>query len=252
VPDAAPSNTSYSARPGGPPAPPSSARQATQLPARQPVDKPAAHSAPSQQPTNPTIYLTKPTLAHLSAAITTALSTLNKPNPKSVTLILDAPDLLQATADLSPSSATANHSETVTPAALLSTVQALRSHTHNTLVTLAADLPLVAAGPAALAHFTTGSSSSDAPLTPIHHAPLDTAHAALVTGMAHMADTIVSLRLLDTGVAGDVSGVLRAVGGADEEPARWEREVLYRVLGDGGVRVFERGAVVGGGRGDDV
>ena len=39
-------------------------------------------------------------------------------------------------------------------------------------------------------------------------------HAAFVTGLAHYASSILSVRLLDTGFAGDVSGVLRvSVGG---------------------------------------
>lgn len=59
----------------------------------------------------------------------------------------------------------------------------------------------------------------------------------------------MSLRLLDSGVARDVSGVLRiTVGGQaevqeDGDGLKWDdREVLYFVGGDGGVRVFERGS----------
>lgn len=57
------------------------------------------------------------------------------------------------------------------------------------------------------------------------------------------------MRGLDTGVARDVSGVLRICRGAgagdeaDEgEGEVEERECLYFVGADGGVRVFERGA----------
>ena len=54
----------------------------------------------------------------------------------------------------------------------------------------------------------------------------------------------MGLRLLDTGAAKDVSGVLRVTRGPDEGEG-WgevdEREVLYFVGGDEGVRVFERG-----------
>ena len=66
-------------------------------------------------------------------------------------------------------------------------------------------------------------------------------------GMAHQARFVTSMRELDTGVAKDVSGVLRITRG----PGEWgnnhgeeveEREFLYFVGGDGGVRVFERGA----------
>ena len=55
----------------------------------------------------------------------------------------------------------------------------------------------------------------------------------------------MSVRELDTGVAKDVSGVLRVSKGAGEsadEGAVEERECLYFVGSDGGVKVFERGA----------
>lgn len=53
---------------------------------------------------------------------------------------------------------------------------------------------------------------------------------------------MLGVRGLDTGAARDVSGVLRVArgpgeGGEDIE----EREVLFFVGGDGGVRVFEKG-----------
>jgi len=58
----------------------------------------------------------------------------------------------------------------------------------------------------------------------------------------------MGLRLLDTGTARDVSGVIRITIGdqaaEDEQDIRRrieERELLYFVGGDGGVRVFERG-----------
>lgn len=55
----------------------------------------------------------------------------------------------------------------------------------------------------------------------------------------------MSLRGLDTGFARDVSGVLRISRGA-AEPGNGaeleERECLYHVAQDGGVKVFDRGA----------
>lgn len=57
----------------------------------------------------------------------------------------------------------------------------------------------------------------------------------------------MSLRLLDSGTARDVSGVLRITAGHQIEEALdiqkriEERELLYFVGGDGGVKVFERG-----------
>lgn len=78
----------------------------------------------------------------------------------------------------------------------------------------------------------------------------------LVVGLGHQARWVVGVRGLDTGVARDVSGVVRCSrGGAwddddddqeDEEErtnktAEKEVEVLYFVQGDGRVNVFERG-----------
>lgn len=75
--------------------------------------------------------------------------------------------------------------------------------------------------------------------------------------MAHMSARILGTRVLDTGVARDVSGVVRITEhrggwgdiGLEEEQEggrrgeeRGGREFLYRVKGDGSVRVFERGA----------
>jgi elongator complex protein 6 len=55
----------------------------------------------------------------------------------------------------------------------------------------------------------------------------------------------MQLRTLDTGAAKDVSGVLRISkgGGFDEvaDGAVEDKEVLYFVQRDGGVRVFGRG-----------
>lgn len=65
-----------------------------------------------------------------------------------------------------------------------------------------------------------------------------------MVSMAHQARLILSVRGLDTGVARDVSGVLRiSKGGAfeEEDGEIEERECLYFVGGDGGVRVSERG-----------
>ena len=51
----------------------------------------------------------------------------------------------------------------------------------------------------------------------------------------------MGLRLLDTGTAKDISGVLRVTRGPQGDDLE-EKELLYFVGGDGGVRVFERGA----------
>jgi elongator complex protein 6 len=88
--------------------------------------------------------------------------------------------------------------------------------------------------------------------------PLETAQYNFLTKVAHMSRRILGTRVLDTGVARDVSGVVRVteqrVGwtdlgfgdedeghrGADESGKG--KEFLYQVKGDGSVKVFERGA----------
>ena len=85
--------------------------------------------------------------------------------------------------------------------------------------------------------------SADAPLLHTRQTPLEINHASLVMSLAHQAYQILGLRELDTGVARDVSGVLRiGKGGDGRDVGVVPRELLYLVAGDGGVRVFERGA----------
>ncbi|KAM3474306.1 hypothetical protein MY5147_004313 [Beauveria neobassiana] len=110
-----------------------------------------------------------------------------------------------------------------------SLIMSLRDNVYSTLVTLAADEPLV--------HMQAAAQTTR----------LEREQAALVLGQAHAADQIVSLRRLDTGAAADVSGVLRVVVGPAATAATYGdgdggEELLYHVAGDGSVRVFERGA----------
>lgn len=85
--------------------------------------------------------------------------------------------------------------------------------------------------------------SADAPLLHARHTPLEINHASLVMSLVHQARLLMGVRELDTGVARDVSGVLRVGrGGGEGAEDVEEKEVLYFVGGDGGVRVFERGA----------
>lgn len=93
--------------------------------------------------------------------------------------------------------------------------------------------------------------AADSPL--IHNAttseaqmatPMETEHAAFAIGLAHRARSVLQLRTLETGAARDVSGVLRINrgGGWDVvEDSLDERELLYHVQRDGGVKVFGRG-----------
>jgi elongator complex protein 6 len=90
--------------------------------------------------------------------------------------------------------------------------------------------------------------SADNPLVSNQRTPLELNHAAALLGTAHEADFIISLRLLDSGTARDVSGVVRITAGKQalgmSEDTRGkveEKELLYFVGGDGGVKVFERG-----------
>lgn len=89
--------------------------------------------------------------------------------------------------------------------------------------------------------------SADYPLVSGQQAPLEANHSLFLLTVAHQADCIMSLRLLDSGTARDVSGVVRITMGGqvdDDENApkrKEEKELLYYVGGDGGVKVFERG-----------
>ncbi|OAA42728.1 hypothetical protein NOR_04859 [Metarhizium rileyi] len=94
-------------------------------------------------------------------------------------------------------------------------------------------------------HATVMAVSADDPLLHAQNTTLEKQHAAFALGLAHEARIVMALRLLDTGTARDVSGVVRVTGGgkADEsEGGNGETEYLYYVGGDGGVKVFERGA----------
>lgn len=94
--------------------------------------------------------------------------------------------------------------------------------------------------------------AADSPL--IHNAstsgnqlstPIETENAAFAIGMAHRARSVMQLRTLETGAARDVSGVLRISRGggwtAEAEDNLGERELLYYIQRDGGLRVFGRG-----------
>jgi len=108
----------------------------------------------------------------------------------------------------------------------------LEQAVHSTILTLSADSPLL--------H--NASAWSQQQVT-----PLETEHTNFVVALCHRARMVIQLRNLDTGVARDVSGVLRTSrGGAWEEQSKdgekWEeKEVLYFIQRDAGVRVFERG-----------
>jgi elongator complex protein 6 len=176
---------------------------------------------------NPGLYtLQSADLSNAKATILTALSHIPTSDRKTL-LVLDNPDILLAT---SPTPA-----RTLTD--LTSLFLTLHTQISHLLIHTQSDTPLLT------------------PSTPLQ--PIEQAQHNLVVKLAHMSRRILSVRVLDTGVARDVSGVLRvtengsSIGGVgldledDRESERKESrggEVLYKVGGDGGVKVFERGA----------
>ncbi|OJD33929.1 uncharacterized protein BKCO1_2600040 [Diplodia corticola] len=259
--DAAPSPVPTAAHPSSP-MPVRSGRTITPrtLPQASPQQPSAAPAAtPTAPPPPPTFRLTSPTLPHLEAVVQKARAHLLSTSPaRRILLVLDAPDLLlAATATSTPTTAT------TTPADFASTLLALRADVHAAVVSVSADAPLVAAAvDAVTAHQHDNSGDKGGPCG--GSTPLEAAQAALVVGLAHGADWVVSLRLLDTGFAADVSGVLRVTrgdnadddgdgeegegsGSGSEERRMEEKEVLYYIGGDGSAKVFERGAGAGNG-----
>uniref|UniRef100_A0A093VHX5 Elongator complex protein 6 n=1 Tax=Talaromyces marneffei PM1 TaxID=1077442 RepID=A0A093VHX5_TALMA len=186
---------------------------------------------------------------HLSGQGTTALNQLENdilsviksfPNPNAtnetgeeeeeddeddILLILDQPDLILAT---TPGIDANDMSEWV---------MGLQQHVLSTIITTSADTPLI--------HNANPYTANDSTAT-----PLEKNHASFVVGLAHRADMVLQLRTLDTGAAKDVSGVLRISRGGGYQPELEgkedeviEKEALYFVQRDGGVRVFGRGEV---------
>lgn len=78
--------------------------------------------------------------------------------------------------------------------------------------------------------------NADSALVSRNACRLEKENAAFVMTLAHQATNVTSLRMLDTGLAKDVSGVLRITGAG----GGWEREVLYHIK-DSSVEVFNRG-----------
>ncbi|KAI7536082.1 hypothetical protein KC331_g11668 [Hortaea werneckii] len=147
-----------------------------------------------------------------------------------IILVLDNPDVLLALGLTSAQD-------------LSTTLLKLRRMVHATIVTCAADTPILAA--AATAASPAGGEGAPT--------PLEAESAAFAVQQGHSAEVVVSARELETGAAKDVSGVLRVTrGGAafareEEEGVEEvkEMEALYLVQRDGNVKVFERGAASG-------
>ncbi|PFH57262.1 hypothetical protein XA68_15305 [Ophiocordyceps unilateralis] len=152
-------------------------------------------------------------LAAVMAGITAALDKDIDVAPRTV-LIIDQIDALVATTGLASQ-------------AVQSALLPLRERVDTTVLTLAADDPLI--------HTQTTR--------------LEREHASLVLSHAHAARTVVALRRLDSGPAPDVSGVIRISSrrrhpfdGQDDVPLPPDAEYLYHVAADWSVTVFERGA----------
>ncbi|KAL0938016.1 uncharacterized protein CTRU02_207747 [Colletotrichum truncatum] len=148
-------------------------------------------------------------LPDIQRELEAAISDVRAADAKTI-LIIDQPDLLLAASG-----------EELTGLALKNVLLDSQEKVHASVITTAADEPLVAA----------------------QATTLEKEHAAFVLGLAHAAETVISLRLLDTGTANDVSGVLRitAGGNSDEQRTVEETELLYFVGSDGSVKVFGRG-----------
>ncbi|KAF1819206.1 uncharacterized protein K489DRAFT_290607, partial [Dissoconium aciculare CBS 342.82] len=163
-------------------------------------------------------------LADQTRLISAAIAQLQQANPdRRVVLLLDSPDVLLAT---NSTSAQALNTSTLN----------LRALAHATILSAAADLPLIsAAAPSASIH--AGQPT-----------PLEAECASFVASQAHNARLVMSARELTTGAAKDISGVLRITRGGDTYETQTqmttelrEAELQYLVQKDGIVKVFSRG-----------
>ena len=106
----------------------------------------------------------------------------------------------------------------------LAVLSRLQQEVHSTWLTLSADSPLV--------HRPVDAAT-----------PLEIAHRAFLTTVAYRSRLVMQLRCLETGVAKDITGILRASRGGsfdDEEDHLEEGEWLYHLKTDGSVRVWEK------------
>ncbi|KAI0112839.1 hypothetical protein F4814DRAFT_449287 [Daldinia grandis] len=156
--------------------------------------------------------LSAASLQHLRKELEDAVAQVQRSASKQRTiLIADQLDLLLA--------ASGND---ISSQALRDTLLSIREKVHSSIIALSADEPLIS----------------------LQTTSLEKEHAALVISLAHDANLVISLRMLDTGTARDVSGVIRVTPSGRYNVADGmieERELLYLVAGDGGVKVFERG-----------
>ncbi|KAK0669523.1 hypothetical protein QBC41DRAFT_319471 [Cercophora samala] len=174
------------------------------------ISPPPAAAAPAGRGPPPTLQNGND-LQGVQKQIETAIAALSTEKKKQrVVLVLDQPDFLVGSTASAEGAAMA----------VRDVILDLREKVHSCVVTVSADDPLI-------------HPSSSTPT------PLETNHSWFVLSLLHEADTLCALRLLDTGTARDVSGVVRITN--SRESKREDKEYLYKVGGHGGVKVFERG-----------
>jgi elongator complex protein 6 len=215
------------------------------IPARGPPQAAAQPQAPASSDANTTARIASTTqilqghytlksldLEHLKTTIISAVSSLASPTSSTTPSTQRKTFIILDNADLIPTL-----ESSIKPSALTSlivTLHKLPSVSH-VLIHIQSDNPLL--------------SLSTPPQ------PLEISHHNLVVKLGHMSRRILGVRVLDTGVARDVSGVIRIteqrIGWMElglEDETRIDadggrgKEFLYQVKGDGSVRVFDRGA----------
>ncbi|KAI9708779.1 MAG: hypothetical protein M1820_003734 [Bogoriella megaspora] len=228
----------------------------TTLPNRSP-SHPALQPASTISTEPPSILtLTNPSTNTLQSSLSHALTSLPFPNR---ILILDTPSLLFSTTTSNPST-------------LLTLLTTLNPQPTHIIISDLTDTPLLRPSyqlsishdfsvPSFEHHRTHHDDSDTAPTVAIAQGdPIAAAHSMWITSLAHRASLVMSVRPLGSGAARDVSGVVRVTrgeglwdmgdggDGGDGDGEWWdeiqEKEVLYWVGGDGGVKVFGRGEEV--------
>lgn len=118
-----------------------------------------------------------------------------------------------------------------TPLSIQHFLTDLQSKVHNVIVTCAADEPLL---------HNAGTAAT----------PLEYEYGVLIRGLGYQASWVIGLRELETGFSAEVDGTVRVgrgggwIGGVEEKGDAAELEGgewLFRVGGNGGVRVWGRG-----------
>jgi elongator complex protein 6 len=133
---------------------------------------------------------------------------------RDIVLLLDSPDLILGT--------TESDAE-----AIISATLKLRLRVHAAVIMLRADL-------------------FDSEVEPQNPTPMQVQQQQLVLSLAHQANTVFSVRKLDSGLAKDVTGVLRITTAnkdvVDDDKSVPAKEFLYHVHDNRGAVVWERGS----------